>query len=80
MNLIRRLVLLVFISTISGAAITADPEIKVVPQADGSVVFTLSPEKVKACQEQGGCRLLSVAEMEEFIVRIKPKLCSEISI
>lgn len=52
----------------------------VTPQPDGSLVITLSVEAVKACAEQGGCRIMSRDQLMEFIERIKPKLCNELDV
>ncbi len=58
--------------------LAADVAVQKMP--DGSLVIVLSPEKVKACGEQGGCQIVSVEELTDFIRTIKPDLCKQTGI
>lgn len=50
--------------------------IKGVTQPDGSLVITLSPARAKACDEQGGCIVLSEQGLVEFLLKVRAELCS----
>ena len=47
------------------------------PQSDGSALLLLSPERVQECMTQGGCRIVTRQELDEFVRNIKPQLCSD---
>lgn len=42
----------------------AQMEALVMPQEDGSVLILLPTEAVKACGEQGGCRIVTTRDLE----------------
>lgn len=52
----------------------------VTPQADGSVVITLPVEIVKMCEEQGGCKIISLEQFLQLMQQIKPKLCNQLDV
>ena len=58
-------------------AADAPPPFTTTPQDDGSVVIVLSPEMVNHCVENGGCRIMSAAQMMNFLREVKPKLCNK---
>lgn len=59
---------------------TPAPDVTVTLQADGSAVILLTAAKVKKCGEEGGCNIVSAAEMEQFLKQIKPQLCREVDL
>lgn len=66
----RYLILLLLLALPAYAA-----EVEVLPQPDGSVIILLPAEQVTRCQEEGGCRIVTARELEQFLINMKPHLC-----
>ena len=73
--MLRIMIVLLLLALPANAA-----EVEVLPQLDGSVIILLPAEQVARCQDEGGCRIITVQELEQFLVNIKPQLCNEKSI
>jgi hypothetical protein len=56
------------------------PDVITVPQPDGSAFVIVSAEKMRACEEQGGCFLVSAQQVEAFVLSVKPKLCNQVEL
>ena len=54
----------------------AQEQITIRKQRNGSMVVTVPASKVKSCEAEGGCRILSVKEMADFIESIKTQICN----
>lgn len=52
---------------LSGNTYADAPEIRTIPQADGSVMIHLTRDIVDACTAQGGCSIISRAGLEQLL-------------
>lgn len=64
---IATLVILVWLSL---SAHAQTPEIQVLPQQDGSVLIYLPAATAQHCQANGGCRILTVADLQSFAAHV----------
>ena len=46
------------------------PEVQVLPQADGSVLILLPAATAEYCQANGGCRIVTAADLQSFAAHV----------
>ena len=57
---------LFLIALLAGCASVPKPG-EAEPNKDGSVTVTIPPDRTQECLEQGGCRLISLAELQRLV-------------
>ena len=70
--MLRIMIVLLLLALPANAA-----EVEILPQPDGSVLILLPAEHVARCQAEGGCRIVTAQELEQFLINMKPHLCNE---
>ena len=46
------------------------PEVQVLPQPDGSVLILLPAATAEYCQTNGGCRIVTAADLQSFAAHV----------
>ena len=55
---------------ILGMSAHASPEVQVLPQPDGSVLILLPAEAVQYCEANGGCKIVTNADLQSFAAHV----------
>ena len=55
-------------------------DVGILPQPDGSLVVILPASEVKACADQGGCRIMSMQQLDEFIKKNRKHICQGVDL
>ncbi len=67
--------ILIALFTLHEAFAQEAPLIQTMPQSDGSLLIHINPAMVKLCGDEGGCRVVSVKDLDDWLRALKPNLC-----